>query len=192
MSATRSRRHRPQGCSSARSRRSLRISRPGSSAKARLRLPIARNISVKVPCAARRWPPAGNSRGPSGGEGGQLAAFLYEASATSKSLIRAANGVLGAAAGGFIAALLSSPLTAAEVTFDRLKNAESEPGNWLTNHKTYDARRFSTLDQINQANIKNLHVAFVVQLGGAEPGGDKPHGKQQATPLAEDGMLYTA
>ena len=112
-----------------------------------------------------------------------MAAFLDEASATSKALIRAANGVLGAAAGGFIAALLSSPLTAAEVTFDRLKNAESEPGNWLTNHKTYDARRFSTLDQINQANIKNLHVAFVVQLGGTEPGGDKAHAREQSTPL---------
>ena len=65
----------------------------------------------------------------------------------------ATRGLLSAAAGGVIAALLSSPLTAAEVTFDRLKNAESEPGNWLTNHKTYDSKRFSTLDQINQSNI---------------------------------------
>jgi len=113
------------------------------------------------------------------------------ASATPKSVRRAVGGLLSVAAGGLSLALLSSPLTAAEVTFERLKNAESEPGNWLTNHKTYDAKRFSPLDQINQSNIKNLHVAFVVQLGGAEPGGDKPHGKQQATPLVEDGMLYT-
>ena len=82
-----------------------------------------------------------------------MPAFFDEASATSKSLKRAANGVLGAAAGGIFAALLSSPLTAAEVTFERLKNAASEPGNWLTNHQTYDARRFSTLDQINQSNV---------------------------------------
>ena len=99
---------------------------------------------------------------------------------------RALFGWLPAAS---LPALLSSPLTAAEVTFDRLKNAESEPGNWLTNHKTYDAKRFSPLDQINQSNVKNLHVAFAVQLGGAEPGGDKPHAREQSTPLVEDGIL---
>ena len=109
---------------------------------------------------------------------------------TPKSLKRISGGLLGVAASGVVAALLSSPLTAAEVTFDRLKNAESEPGNWLTNHKTYDAKRFSPLDQINQSNIKNLHVAFVVQLGGSEPGGDKAHAREQSTPLVEDGFLY--
>src|SRR5262249_47085374 len=83
--------------------------------------------------------------------------------------------ILAIAVGGIITALLSSPLRAADVTFDRLKNAESEPGNWLTHHKTYDAERFSPLDQINRSNVKNLHVAFAVQLGGAEPGGDKKY-----------------
>ena len=116
---------------------------------------------------------------------------FFDRTSTPTQLNRATGAVLGVAAGGIIATLLSSPLAAAEVTFDRLKNAESEPGNWLTNHKTYDAKRYSPLDQINQSNIKNLHVAFVVQLGVTEPGGDKPHGRQQATPLVEDGMLYT-
>src|ERR1700738_1724198 len=121
---------------------------------------------------------------------GQLPAFFNDVSTTSKPMKRITAGLLGMAAGGIIAVLLPSPLTAAEVTFDRLKNAESEPGNWLTNHKTYDAQRFSRLDQINQSNIKNLHVAFAVQLGGAEPGGDKPHAREQSTPLVEDGFLY--
>jgi alcohol dehydrogenase (cytochrome c) len=105
-------------------------------------------------------------------------------------LPRAARGILGAAAASIVTALLAFPAGAADVTSDRLKNAASEPGNWLTNHKTYDAERFSTLDQINQSNIKNLHVAFVVQLGGTEPGGDKQHAREQDTPLAEDGFLY--
>ena len=113
------------------------------------------------------------------------------ASVTAKTSKRAASGILGLAAGAIFMTLWSCPVTAADVTFDRLKNAESEPGNWLTNHKTYDAKRYSPLDQINQSNLKNLHVAFVVQLGGSEPGGDKPHGREQATPLVEDGMLYT-
>lgn len=107
-----------------------------------------------------------------------------------KAAKRVTRGLLGIAACGIIAALLSSPLSAAEVTFERLKNAESEPGNWLTHHKTYDARRFSPLDQINRSNVKNLHVAFAVQLGGTEPGGDKRYSREQDTPLVEDGMLY--
>src|SRR6266481_300647 len=98
--------------------------------------------------------------------------------------------VFGVFAGGMIAALLASPLSAAEVTFERLKNAESEPGNWLTHHKTYDAKRYSTLDQINRSTVKDLRVAFTVQLGGAEPGGDKAHSRQQGTPIAEDGIMY--
>jgi alcohol dehydrogenase (cytochrome c) len=116
--------------------------------------------------------------------------MLDRALTRPKSLKRISGGLLGVAASGVVAGLLLSPLTAAEVTFDRLKNAESEPGNWLTNHKTYDAKRFSPLDQINQSNIKNLHVAFVVQLGGSEPGGDKAHAREQSTPLVEDGFLY--
>jgi hypothetical protein len=73
---------------------------------------------------------------------GQLPACFNDVSTRSKPMKRITGGLLGMAAGGIIAALLSSPLTAAEVSFDRLKNAESEPGNWLTNHKTYDAERF--------------------------------------------------
>ena len=119
-----------------------------------------------------------------------MPSFFDHASTPPKLAKCFTGGLLGIAAGGFVAALLSSPLAAAEVTSARLQNAESEPGNWLTNHKTYDAKRFSTLDQINQSNVKNLHVAFVVQLGGSEPGGDKPHAREQSTPLVEDGFLY--
>src|SRR5207244_931133 len=43
---------------------------------------------------------------------------------------------------------------------------------------------------INRSNVKNLHVAFAVQLGGTEPGGDKKYAREQDTPLVEDGMLY--
>jgi len=101
-----------------------------------------------------------------------------------------AGSVFGVVVGAMIVVLLASSVSAADVTFDRLKNAESEPGNWLTHHKTYDAKRFSPLDQINRSNIKDLRAAFTVQLGGAEPGGDKAHSRQQDTPLVEDGMLY--
>jgi alcohol dehydrogenase (cytochrome c) len=109
---------------------------------------------------------------------------------TTNSPRRVAGGVFGVVAGGVFAAVLASPLSAGEVTFERLKNAESERGNWLTHHKTYDAKRFSPLDQINRSNVKDLRVAFTVQLGGTEPGGDKKQSRQQDTPLVEDGILY--
>src|ERR1700730_17597654 len=190
MSETRSRRRPPRVYRSARSKQSSLISRQRWSARGRRRSLIARSILAKVPCAARTWQRAGDSSASITPREGQLPSFFDRASTTSKPLKHSAGGVFGIAAGGLIAALLSSPLTAAEVTFDRLKNAASEPGNWLTNHKTYDAKRFSPLDQINQSNIKNLHVAFVVQLGGAEPGGDKAHSREQSTPLVEDGFMY--
>src|SRR5215470_1423720 len=96
--------------------------------------------------------------------------------------------------GTFVALLLGAtcvtPVLAADVTYDRLLNSDNEPGNWLMVHKTYGATRFSTLDQINRNNAKDLKVAFATALGGIEPGGDKPTSRQQTTPMVEDGYLY--
>jgi alcohol dehydrogenase (cytochrome c) len=39
-------------------------------------------------------------------------------------------------------ALISAPALAAEVTSQRLINADKEPQNWLMNHRTYDGQRF--------------------------------------------------
>src|SRR6201993_1242203 len=55
---------------------------------------------------------------------------------------------------------------AGEVTPARLMNADKEPQNWLQVNKDYSAHRYSELDQINKDNVKNLHVAFTVALGG--------------------------
>src|SRR6202163_2641041 len=75
--------------------------------------------------------------------------------------------------------------TAADVTADRLINADKEPGNWLMNHRTYDAQRYSPLDKINRANVRNLKLAYAVAIGGTSA-----NENLQATPLAEDGFLY--
>ncbi len=84
------------------------------------------------------------------------------------------------------AALLTSvPAFSADVTPERLVNADREPGNWLMNHRTYDAQRYSPLDRINRANVKNLKLAYAVALGGTAV-----NENLQATPLAEDGFLY--
>jgi alcohol dehydrogenase (cytochrome c) len=82
--------------------------------------------------------------------------------------------------------MLLRPAAAADVTPDRLVNADREPQNWLMNHRTYNGQRFSPLDLINKGNVKGLHLAFAVALGGGA-------GNEYtvATPLVEDGFLYT-
>src|SRR5947199_1930792 len=86
-------------------------------------------------------------------------------------------------AGG--AMLAAGPATAAEVTFERLVNADKEPHNWLMNHRTYDGQRFSPLARINKDNVKGLKLAYAVPLGGGA-GNEFTN----ATPLVEDGFMY--
>src|SRR5438094_2305627 len=81
--------------------------------------------------------------------------------------------------------IAASPAFAAEVTPERLVNADREPQNWLMNHRTYDAQRYSPLDRINKANVKSLKLAYAVALGGTSI-----NENLQATPLVEDGYLY--
>ena len=42
---------------------------------------------------------------------------------------------------------------------NRIINADSEPGNWLTHGRTYDEQRYSPLAQINAGNVSNLGLA---------------------------------
>ena len=58
----------------------------------------------------------------------------------------------------------TSPVRAADVTFERLQNPE--PQNWLMNHRTYDAQRYSPLARISKDNVKNLKLAYAVPIGG--------------------------
>jgi alcohol dehydrogenase (cytochrome c) len=80
----------------------------------------------------------------------------------------------------------SVPALAADVTPERLVNADKEPHNWLMNHRTYDGQRFSPLDRINKTNVKGMKLAYAVPLGGGA-------GEEftVATPLVDDGFLYT-
>src|ERR1700722_3602676 len=83
------------------------------------------------------------------------------------------------------AALAAVPALAADVTPDRLLNADREPGTWLMNHRTYDAQRYSPLDKINKASVKDLKLAYAVAVGGTSA-----NENLQSTPLAEDGFLF--
>jgi len=89
-----------------------------------------------------------------------------------------------------LAGLLGAPAHAADVTQDRLLNADTEQGNWLLHHRTYSAQRFSPLNQINRDTVKGLKVAWTVALGGVEGGGIWTHGGLEGTPIVEDGAMY--
>jgi alcohol dehydrogenase (cytochrome c) len=81
--------------------------------------------------------------------------------------------------------IAASPALAAEVTPERLVNADREPQNWLMNHRTYDAQRYSSLEKINKNNVKSLKLAYAVAIGGTSA-----NENLQSTPLAEDGYIY--
>lgn len=69
------------------------------------------------------------------------------------------------------------------LTYDRLRNAPSEPQNWLTYWGDYGARRFSSLNQINTANVHNLQAQWAFQMPGDSI--------VEAVPLVVDGVMYT-
>src|ERR1700752_23279 len=81
--------------------------------------------------------------------------------------------------------LAALPAFAADVTPERLANPDKEPQNWLMNHRSYDAQRYSPLARINKDNVKSLKLAYAVALGGSSVGENL-----QATPLVEDGFMY--
>jgi alcohol dehydrogenase (cytochrome c) len=81
--------------------------------------------------------------------------------------------------------VLAGPALAADVTPQRLVDADKEPQNWLMNHRTYDGQRFSPLARIDKGNVKGLKLAYTVALGGGAA-----NQYVMATPLAEDGFLY--
>src|SRR5215471_19563952 len=71
----------------------------------------------------------------------------------------------------------------ADITGDRIARAKAEPQNWATYFGTYDAWRYSSLDQINANNVKTLTPVWAIQTGKIEGG-------LNATPLVVDGVMY--
>ena len=71
----------------------------------------------------------------------------------------------------------------AQVSFDRLVNADKEPQNWLTYSGTMMSQRYSLLTQITPLNVANLELQWVFQARSLE--------KFEATPLVVDGIMYT-
>jgi alcohol dehydrogenase (cytochrome c) len=79
--------------------------------------------------------------------------------------------------------VLAAGTLAAQVSFDRILNANREPQNWLTYSGSVLSQRHSPLNQITPENVKDLQLAWVFQARSLE--------KFEATSLVVDGVLYT-
>ena len=78
--------------------------------------------------------------------------------------------------------LVAPPLVRAQVTFDRLLQADEEPHNWLTYSGTYSSGRHSGLDQITGANVDELELRWVFQAQSLQV--------FETSPLVVDGIMY--
>ena len=76
------------------------------------------------------------------------------------------------------------PAAKAAVDGERIANADSEPGSWLSHGRTYSEQRFSPLTQITRDNVGRLGLAWYADL-------DTRRG-QEATPLMVDGVIYVS
>jgi alcohol dehydrogenase (cytochrome c) len=71
---------------------------------------------------------------------------------------------------------------AAQVSYERILDAASEPGSWLTYSGSYGAQRYSTLDQIDRDNVDRLQAAWIYQARSTQ--------KFEVSPLVVDGVMY--
>jgi len=86
---------------------------------------------------------------------------------------------------------MAVPALSADVTPERLLNTAAEPQNWLTVHHDYNNSRHSLLKDINRDNVKDLKLKFIFSIGGRATGGTL-RGKEEATPLVDDGFMYVS
>ena len=80
--------------------------------------------------------------------------------------------------------LLIADGLAAQVPFARLREAASEPHNWVTYSGNYFSQRYSELDRITPANVGDLQLQWVYQT--------PVFGPWQATPIVVDGVMYVS
>jgi alcohol dehydrogenase (cytochrome c) len=69
-----------------------------------------------------------------------------------------------------------------QVSYERIRAADSEPQHWLTYSGTYQSHRFSQLDQITPENVARLKSVWTYQV--------KNRGLIETTPLVVDGVMY--
>ncbi len=70
----------------------------------------------------------------------------------------------------------------AQVPYERIRKADSQPGDWLTYSGNYAAQRYSPLKQLTPANVEKLHPVWIYQA--------KRPGTLEVSPVVADGVMY--
>ena len=70
---------------------------------------------------------------------------------------------------------------AQDVDFSRILNPR--PGDWPTYNGKLDGNRYSSLTQINTANVKDLVLKWIFPM---------PHFGLESTPIVVDGIMYVS
>jgi quinohemoprotein ethanol dehydrogenase len=99
-------------------------------------------------------------------------------------------GISAAVAAGVVALVwlsnqsIGQPAAAPGANVDgaKIANADADPGEWLTNGRTYSEQRYSPLKQIDKANVKNLGVAWEFRTNTVRG--------LETTPLVSDGVMF--
>jgi alcohol dehydrogenase (cytochrome c) len=68
------------------------------------------------------------------------------------------------------------------VTYDRLRNSDTEPQNWMHYWGNYQGTHYSALNQITPANVSRLQAQWSIQLPGTST--------LELGPLVIDGIMY--
>ncbi len=84
---------------------------------------------------------------------------------------------------GFLLSACGSEEASVVATNSQALSSPEDNANWLLHGRTADEQRFSPLDMINTTNVKDLSLAWYIDL--PEQRG------QEATPLVVDGVMYT-
>ncbi len=95
----------------------------------------------------------------------------------------------------FLALLALAPVRAWSLGLDPGPDSGLDPSvlshppvdAWPTYNGEYSGRRFSTLNKINDQNVKALSLAWMYQLPRS---GDAPGGRLAGTPLVVNGVMY--
>jgi alcohol dehydrogenase (cytochrome c) len=82
----------------------------------------------------------------------------------------------------FTIALLAQTKNFKPVTAEMLK--KPSPNDWLMFSRTYDAQRYSPLNQINTKNVGKLQEVWVHSMGST--------GNTESIPIVHDGVIYVA
>jgi len=77
--------------------------------------------------------------------------------------------------------LIAAASLSAQVPFQRIVDADKEPGNWLTYSRTLNGQRYSPLAEVNTQNVAALKVKWAYQF---------PDPRTAVSPIVVDGVVY--